>query len=178
MPLFSSLTHSPGDPKVLRSGVSSLPTTDRVARYLGWFSLALGLFELAAPARITKALGMEGQENLVRAFGAREIGAGMMSLSVDKQVGLWSRVAGDALDLTALAANAHPNNPKRSAVAVAMAAIGVITLIDLAAAQSTTNMHARSDEPPRDYSGRSGLPKGVAASRGLAARAANNILPA
>ena len=41
---------------------------------------------------------MEGHETLVRAFGAREIVSGIMSLSVDKNAGLWARVGGDGLD--------------------------------------------------------------------------------
>ena len=43
-----------------------------LSRGLGWFSIALGLTELFGARRLTKALGMEGQEGLVRAFGARE----------------------------------------------------------------------------------------------------------
>jgi hypothetical protein len=39
---------------------------------------------------------------LVRAYGAREIGSGILSLSVDRQTGLWSRVAGDGLDVATL----------------------------------------------------------------------------
>ena len=32
-----------------------------VARGLGWFSIALGVAEVAAPRALTRALGMEGQ---------------------------------------------------------------------------------------------------------------------
>src|SRR5215208_6410625 len=102
MNYLSNLTRPAGDPRVIRSGPSSLSGADRLSRVLGWFSLGLGLAELLAPRRITMALGMQGNETLVRAYGAREIGSGILSLSVDKNTGLWSRVAGDGLDLATL----------------------------------------------------------------------------
>ena len=76
---ISNIARSEGNPKVLRSGPSSLTAPDRLGKALGWFSLGLGLVELLAPHRITRALGMEGQEALVRAYGAREISSGMLS---------------------------------------------------------------------------------------------------
>src|SRR5688500_8252444 len=99
----TQIMRSPGDPKVLRSGKSSLTGADSLTRFLGWFRLGLGIVELAAPGRITKALGMEGKEKLVRAYGMREIAAGVPTLSFDRRVGLTSRIAGDFLDLATLA---------------------------------------------------------------------------
>src|SRR3954454_14162447 len=99
MTYISNITRSEGDPKVLRSGPSSLGPSDQLAKALGWFSLGLGLAELVAPHAITRALGMQGKEGLIRAYGAREILAGVVSLSPDKQAGLWSRLAGDGLDI-------------------------------------------------------------------------------
>jgi hypothetical protein len=64
--------------------------------------LGIGLIELFAPYRVTRSLGLDGNEGLVRAWGAREIGAGLVALSVDKKAGLWSRVAGDELDIVTL----------------------------------------------------------------------------
>src|SRR5215208_7371781 len=83
MNYISNIARSEGDPKVVRSGPSSLSGADRLAKGLGWFSLVLGAAELIAPQRITRALGMEGKEALVRAYGAREIASGMLSLSPD-----------------------------------------------------------------------------------------------
>jgi len=42
---------------------------------------------------------MEGREGLVRAYGAREIGAGVLCLSTNNDLGAFSRAAGDVLDL-------------------------------------------------------------------------------
>src|SRR4051794_35414074 len=102
MGYLSNIARSEGDPKVLSSGPSSRGGVDELARGLGWFSIGLGLAELLAPRKFTRALGMQGSEMLVRGYGLREIGHGMLSLSSDKTVGLWSRVGGDALDILTL----------------------------------------------------------------------------
>ena len=58
---ISNIARSKGDPKVLHSGPSSLGAADRLAKALGWFSIGLGVAELVAPERFTRALGMEGK---------------------------------------------------------------------------------------------------------------------
>lgn len=165
---LSNISRSKGDPKVLRSGPSSLGPSDRLGRALGWFSIGLGLAELAAPQAITRALGMEGKESLVRAYGAREIASGILCLSIDKQVGLWSRVAGDGLDIATVMGGLRDDNPKRDNVAVALAMLVGITLLDVVAAQSTTVRHSRNRGERRLYPDRSGFPRGVRAARGAA----------
>ncbi len=166
----TQIMRSPGDPRVLKSGHSSLTAGDRLARGLGWFSIGLGIVELVAPGRITKALGLEGKEGLIRAYGVREIAGGIPTLSVDKQLGLGSRIAGDFLDLATLAPALSRRNPKRDNAAIAFAAVAAITVLDVVALAATTSTHARSRGRKLDYSNRSGLPKGLAASRGLAMR--------
>lgn len=168
--LASRIARSEGDPAILSTGTSSLGASDRLARGLGWFSLALGAAELAAPERITRALGMEGKEALVRAYGAREIMAGVLTLSVDKQAGLWSRVAGYALDVATLLPALRADNHKRGNVGVALALVLGITALDLVAAQATTSRHqpGAKGETRRDYSDRSGFPQGVKSARGTA----------
>lgn len=141
---------------------------DRLARALGWFSIGLGLAELIAPGRLTRALGMEGSEALVRAYGAREIGAGVLSLSVDKTVGIQSRVVGDVLDIATLATGFRDDNPKRNNVGIALAAVIGVTLLDIVCAQGLTARHKRDHGQSRDYSDRSGWPRGIEASRGAA----------
>jgi hypothetical protein len=168
MTYISNIARSEGDPKVLRSGPSSLGTSDQLAKALGWFSLGLGLTELLAPGHITRALGMEGKEGVVRAFGAREIGHGLLTLSPDKQVGLWSRVAGDGLDIATLMGGLRNDNPKRDNVAIALAMVLGVTLLDVIGAQSTTVRHSRNRGERRLYRDRSGFPRGVQATRGAA----------
>lgn len=166
--LVSNIARSEGDPKILQSGPSSLGGADQLARALGWFSIGLGLAELIAPSRITRALGLEGKETLVRAYGVREIGHGVLSLSPDKQVGLWSRVAGDMLDIATLLPALHDGNPKRDNAGVALALVVGITALDLVGAQGLTARHSRSRGKRRSYRDRSGFPQGVEKARGAA----------
>jgi hypothetical protein len=165
---LSNIARSEGDPKVLRSGPSSLGTADRMARALGWFSIGLGLTELIAAERITRALGMEGKEALVRAYGVRELGHGIISLSADKHLGLWSRVAGDGLDIATLMTAMRQDNPKRDNVGIALAAVLGVSLLDIISAQGVTARHSRPSSRLRSYRDRTGFPQGVQAARGAA----------
>jgi hypothetical protein len=165
---ISNIARSKGDPKVLSTGPSSLDNTDRLARALGWFSIGLGLTELLAPRALTRALGMEGSEALVRAYGMREIGAGIMTLSPDKGLGLQSRVAGDALDIATLLAGLRADNPKRDNVAIALAMVLGVTLLDIVGAKGIKANQTRSERPRRTYRDRSGYPKGLENARGAA----------
>ena len=164
----SNISRSPGDPKVLETGPSSLKPVDRFGRALGWFSIGLGLTELLAAPKLTKALGAEGNENIVRAMGARELVHGVLCLSVNNDYGAMTRVTGDMVDLAGLAAIYRDDNPKKGNVGMAIAAVLGCTIADLYAAQSIRNLHSRRGEPVRDYSDRSGFPKGINYSHGKA----------
>ena len=164
----SGIARSPGDPKVIETGPSSLKPADSLGRALGWFSMGLGLTELLAPKVLTRWLGVEGNEGLVRAYGAREIASGVLCLSVNNDYGAFSRVGGDILDLASLAAAYRDDNPKKANVGLAIAAVAGITIIDAIAGQSIRWLHSRKGEPVRDYSDRSGFPKGIGYSRGKA----------
>lgn len=124
---LTDVARSPGDPKIQHSGPSSLSPSDRLARGLGWFSLALGAVELVAPGYITRSLGLQGKERLVRAFGAREVLAGVPTLSVDRQVGLASRIAGDIMDIATLMPALSRHNPQRGNAFLALVAVGTVT---------------------------------------------------
>ncbi len=182
MPYLTNLTTKiarfEGDPKIISIGPSSLTAADRVGKALGWFSFGLGLAELIAPRQITRALGMEGNEAVIRAYGAREIGAGILCLSIDKPAGLWSRVGGDAIDIATLSTGLGKSNPKRTNVAIALALVLGITALDIAAAQATTGRHSRNGAEPKRYSDRSGYPKGLKHSRGAAKEMAHAMIPA
>lgn len=164
---LTNLARSPGDPKILEGGPSARNVTDQMASKLGWFSIGLGISELVAARHIARALGVEGKESVVRAFGVREVLAGVMSLSIDKSAGLWARVGGDALDATALIGAYTSENPKRHNVGLALAAVAGIAALDVAVAAGLKVRHGRGGAP-RDYSGRGGWPSGIEASRGAA----------
>ncbi len=170
---LTNLTHvarSAGDPRIQRKGPSSMTAPDRLARALGWFSVGLGVAELVAPGRIGRTLGLEDKAGLIRAYGARELASAVPTLSIDKPIGLASRIAGDALDLGTLATALRRDNPKRRNAAIATAMVAGITLLDIVAYTGVKAAHRRQPGSGRDYSDRSGLPNGQQASRGLARR--------
>jgi hypothetical protein len=164
----ANIMRSKGDPKIVRSGPSSIEPADRLARRLGWFSIGLGTMEVLAPRRITRALGMRGSEGLVRAYGFRELFSGVMSLSVDKNAGMWSRVAGDGLDAATLLSGFRYNNPKKHNVALALLMVGGIAYLDYKAAQQTAPRSPLRGARRRLYTDRSGFPKGIEAARSSA----------
>jgi hypothetical protein len=110
-----------------------------MGRGLGWFSIALGVYELVAPRSLARCLGVEERTDLIRFYGLREITSGIGLLSqrtAEAQVPwLWSRVGGDALDLATLFAALGPDNPKRRNVEAAILAVAGVTLLDLATAK-------------------------------------------
>jgi hypothetical protein len=160
-----------GQLSLARTNRFSKTTAGSLAQQLGWFSIALGAVELLAARRLTGALGMYGQDRLVQAYGVREIvkGVGILT-SPDPTPWLWGRVAGDALDLGTLAV-AYRTSPKRTNVAIAMANVATVTALDVMCAQQLGAIRERQSAPIRDYSSRSGLPMGIAASRGAASDA-------
>jgi hypothetical protein len=168
MNLISNIARSRHDPKIVRSGPGSLDDTDRLARGLGWFSIGLGLAELVAPRRFTRALGMRGREGLVRACGAREIASGILCLAPEKEAGLSSRLVGDGLDVATLLGAFRSDNPKKDNVAVALLMVGGITLLDLVGRRGIEARHARHRGRRRLYNDRTGFPKGVEAAKGAA----------
>lgn len=168
MTYISNIARSERDPKVLSTGPSSLASADQLGRALGWFSIGLGVLELLAPRSVTRPLGMQGRESLVCAYGAREIASGLLSLSVERKTGLWSRVAGDWLDLATVLGAYRPSNPKRSNVGLALAMLVGVTVLDLVTAQTANARHARRRGVWRNYRDRSGYPQGLAKARGVA----------
>jgi hypothetical protein len=140
-----------------------------VARGLGWFSIALGLAEVAAPRTLTRALGMEGEEALVRAYGLREIATGAAILAADNpQPWVWGRVAGDALDMATLGASYRDGNAKSQNLSLALAAVAGVTALDVWCAQALGNGAGQRSLPARDYRDRSGFPRPPAEMRGAA----------
>ena len=120
-----------------------IPATDRLAVGLGWFSVALGLAELAAPRTIARFIGSPPDSDmvsLVRACGARELGNGLAILAEpSRPAWMWSRVSGDALDLACLLATANSPNINRGRTAAATAALLGVTVLDVMCAQQLSD---------------------------------------
>jgi uncharacterized membrane protein len=119
-----------------------------LARALGWFSLGLGLAQLAAPARVAQLIGRPGDEDdqkVMRLVGAREIASGFGILAQTKPTPwLWSRVGGDAMDLALLKSAMDSPRSDRNRVATATMAVLGITAADLLA---STRMTAEPTAP-------------------------------
>lgn len=98
---------------------------------LGIFSIALGAAELLGARRITRTLEAEGHEGLVKAYGVREVAAGLGLLqSPAHSARMWNRVLGDALDLATLGA-AVRNAPRNKAVWGAVGFVLGATALDM-----------------------------------------------
>ena len=144
------------------------PSADTLARGLGWFSIGLGLAEVLAPRTLTRALGLQGHERLVQAYGLREIATGVGILAARNPAPwIWGRVGGDALDLATLAGGLHDDNRRRANVGIAMGAVAAVGALDVYCA-TALSAEAEPQRPVRDYSGRSGFPREVQAMRGAA----------
>jgi hypothetical protein len=145
----------------------SMTPAMRASRMLGWVSFAIGAAELLAPQRVARATGLEGKETLLRAYGAREILAGVGAHSVYPVPALWSRVAGDLLDLGTLAVAGRREDGSRGRNTwIAIAAVAGITALDAYVATLLADETKEGKGEPKDYSNRSGFPGGVEAARG------------
>jgi hypothetical protein len=106
----------------------------RLARFLGWFSIALGLAQVLAPRRVATMVGTRGDGNgadTTRLIGVREIMAGAGILATGQRAPwLWARVAGDAMDLALLGANLKAGPPRRTKAALSILAVAGIAALD------------------------------------------------
>lgn len=113
--------------------------TIKLNKGLGWFSITLGLAEVAFGRRIANAIGSDGQA-LIRGYGARELatGAGMLARP-DSSAGPWARVGGDLLDAATVGAQAfRRSNPRKTGAYVALGVVAGALLVDFYAARAST----------------------------------------
>ncbi|MBO3744034.1 hypothetical protein [Actinoplanes flavus] len=106
-------------------------------------SLGLGVAQLAAPDRVRRMSGVDDSATsraVVPLVGARELvhAAGLLR-SRRKSVWAWTRVVGDAMDLTALGmALAHRGGRRRRRLLAVTGAVAGITVLDLLTAVQAT----------------------------------------
>ena len=119
------------------------------ARALGWASLGIGLAEIAATKQVEDLLGIDDtreRRNVLRAMGVREMLSGASILIHSKpdtgmRTGVWSRVAGDALD-TALLAKAATITKKPVQFGIVSAMVMGIGLADFLCARTLSNKYS------------------------------------
>ncbi|OBK11102.1 SRPBCC family protein [Mycobacterium asiaticum] len=109
---------------------SAAKTTTTLVKGLGVASVGLGLTELWAPGSVAALAGVDETQRsraVIRALGLRECGHGAALLLGPEKL-VWTRVAGDVLDLAVLAAGVARRGPGRRRrgiiAAVALSAIG------------------------------------------------------
>ncbi|HWD97532.1 MAG TPA: hypothetical protein VG345_00785 [Bryobacteraceae bacterium] len=107
---------------------------ERLANGLGWFSIGLGLSELIAAGPMANFIGVRNSSSnrsVLRAYGVREIGAGIGILAQQRPAGwLWARVAGDMLDIGSLASAVTSGGSKGGRLARSIAAVAGVTALD------------------------------------------------
>lgn len=112
--------------------------TKRVGLGLGYFSIALGALEVAAPGQLARWLGVDnkGARNTIFAFGLRELLAGGALLRGPAvSTNVWNRVLGDVIDAGALGLAATKSTNKR-ALALAGGVVAGAFVADLLTARA------------------------------------------
>ncbi len=112
---------------------------ERVAQALGWFSVGLGLAQLASPGGLARFIGVTDSDQnrkTMLALGLRELTSGVGILTQPQAAGwVWSRVAGDAMDLALLGRGLNSRNANRNRVTAATLAVVGVTLLDFLTSQ-------------------------------------------
>ena len=129
---------------------------ESLADFLGYFSIGLGLAEFLAPKLISRVIGIKHPDdrniNTVRLMGLREISHGVAILSNQQPAkSVWSRVAGDALDLAHRGRVMAVSENDRGRTAFATANVLAVTALDVMAAkqlsrQPETVANAKMDQ--------------------------------
>ena len=116
-----------------------------LATFLGLFSIGLGLAESLAPRDMSNVTGVRSP-GLLRAYGLREMTSGVGILTNDRPAfWLWSRVAGDALDLATLgAAYSAATAADRKKILMSAAAVLGVTVLDVVCAAEHSCSHDAS----------------------------------
>lgn len=146
-------------------------STPGLATALGAFSVGLGLAEVAAPRRVARMIGAAEDgarmDRVMRAFGVRELlaGAGILALR-DPKLGLWSRVAGDLMDLAFLGGSFGRAGSQRNRLVAATAAVAAVTALDVFASRRASN--AAAESAPATGAQQADGPAVITINRGIA----------
>jgi uncharacterized membrane protein len=112
---------------------------EQLATALGWFSIGLGLAEVAAPGSVARLVGVRDDDRnrwTLRAMGVREVVSGVGILTQPRPTGwVWARVGGDMLDLAYLGTALNSDHANRGRVTAAIAAVAGVTALDVLCGQ-------------------------------------------
>jgi hypothetical protein len=117
--------------------------SDPLTRGLGVASAALGVPQVTRPADFARGLGVGDaprHRTVTGLVGVRELAAAAGLLVRPHPAWLWSRVFGDAMDISLIArALRHHDGRGLSRTSLALAGLAVITAIDVYAAVTRTS---------------------------------------
>jgi uncharacterized membrane protein len=118
-------------------GRGRLTQEQRLADGLAWFGIGLGLAEVLAPRRVAAMIGVGPEhQTLIRLMGVRELASSAGIFSDRSSAGaLWSRVAGDVLDLALLGTAFASTRSNPTKLAAATASVTGALLLDVITAQ-------------------------------------------
>ena len=161
-------TRSDGQPSSSReSGLHTSAPRDRasrasdgpepLSRALGWFSLGLGLAQVAVPADVARLAGADPNPDtirLMRALGMRELSSGLGILS-GKRTEDWvrARVAGDVMDLALLARLLAKDSSDRGRTVAAGLMVAGVTALDVWASKRARQTHDQTSDSMSNASG-------------------------
>ena len=110
----------------------------RRALGLGWLSVGIGAAEIVAPFAVAKLAGARLRPRTIaalRLLGVRELASGLGILSQTRLAAwLWTRVAGDAIDLALLAQTLRNPRSSRKRTVSAIASVLGLTALDVRSA--------------------------------------------
>ncbi len=128
---------------------------ERLAKGLGWFSIGLGAAELFAAGPLARFIGIRDtgrHRATLRAFGVREMGAGVGILSRQRPQGwLWARFAGDILDIGSYLSAASEGVTSAGGVALTLTSLAGVTALDMYCASQMSRLpgSATADQQSR-----------------------------
>lgn len=133
-----------------------------LATGLGWFSLALGIAQIAAPGGVARMIGLRNtgrSRAMMRVIGVREVASGVGLLS-QSRTSDWAlaRAAGDVMDLTLLGSALGSEGGRRGRTAAATAAVLGVTALDLFAGKELREESA---------TGRRAKPRGIRVQKAI-----------
>jgi uncharacterized membrane protein len=144
---------------------------DGLATFLGWFSVGLGVAQLAAPRAVARFIGVNPSDRtaaVMRAIGVRELAAGAGILSQPRPAGwLWARVAGDIMDLALLGRALDERCDDRDrTVTATLAVLGVAALDAMAGKKETAAKH-RDERMGESGAGPEPVPQGICVQKSV-----------
>ncbi len=133
--------------------ISEQPNGAALSRGLGWFSVGLGIAELAAPRALARAIGIDHRGRTgaaIRVMGARELANGLGILArPQRALPLWARVAGDAIDLAFLAWAFSSKRTHTQRLVGAIASVTGVAVLDVLASRRAARSHKAAARPIR-----------------------------